>query len=336
MKHLVIGNYGTFLGITSERLTVSTESKILKEYPLNRLSSVTIAKNGVSFSSNLLLNCAMRGIKFFIFSEFAKEVVCLNGGQLHAVAKMRQAQFEFVEGNKSPELSKLIILGKIKNQKAVLLYYRKYWLKKNDPFLNSIISQVDKSIHQINSAILNLKEIKLQDNLKWREILMGIEGNAARIYWQTIVLTKYMPSDFQGREGRGANDVVNQMLNYGYGILSTYIWNCAINCGLEVYCGFFHVQRPGKPSLVLDLMEEYRPWVVDRNVIKLREHINNHGKFTIKLKEMLTTEIQKTFSKKYKYKDKNISLESLIQRQMYQLCGVIYGTQKYRPFIFKW
>lgn len=97
------------------------------------------------------------------------------------------------------------------------------------------------------------------------------------------------------------------MLNFGYAILSSYILNAITNAGLEPYLGFLHQKRPGKMSLVLDLMEEYRAWVVDRVVIKLREQYKNKQYIDTKLKSILISEIQATIAKKYIYNGKNLS-----------------------------
>jgi CRISPR-associated protein Cas1 len=56
--------------------------------------------------------------------------------------------------------------------------------------------------------------------------------------------------------------------------LITVIWNALLNAGLEPYCGFLHTTRAGKPSLVLDIMEEYRAWVVDRTVATITSLCN--------------------------------------------------------------
>jgi CRISPR-associated protein Cas1 len=62
---------------------------------------------------------------------------------------------------------------------------------------------------------------------------------------------------------------VNSALNYGYGILYTQVWGALMNAGLEPFAGFLHVDRPGKPSLVLDVIEEFRQPIVDRAVIAM-------------------------------------------------------------------
>jgi CRISPR-associated endonuclease Cas1 len=72
---------------------------------------------------------------------------------------------------------------------------------------------------------------------------------------------------FAGRSHQGATDAVNAALNYGYGILTSHVWGAVMNAGLEPFAGFLHVERSGKPSLVLDLMEEFRQPVVDRPIL---------------------------------------------------------------------
>jgi CRISPR-associated protein Cas1 len=64
-KHIYIDEYGTFLGKTSQRLTISQKGEVKKEIALNRIKSINILKGGISLSSDLIESCAMRGIKLF-------------------------------------------------------------------------------------------------------------------------------------------------------------------------------------------------------------------------------------------------------------------------------
>src|SRR5207245_10394962 len=100
-----------------------------------------------------------------------------------------------------------------------------------------------------------------------RDTLMGIEGVCGRIYWEAVGEVIRGKTEFLGRAHRGAADAVNAMLNYGYGILYGNVWGAVLNAGLEPFAGFLHVDRPGKPSLVLDLVEEFRQPVVDRAIL---------------------------------------------------------------------
>ena len=74
---------------------------------------------------------------------------------------------------------------------------------------------------------------------------------------------------FTTREHQGAADDVNALLNYGYGMLYSQVWSALALAGLEPFAGFLHVDRPGKPSLVLDFIEEFRQPIVDRVVFAM-------------------------------------------------------------------
>lgn len=69
MKHLVLSEYGTSLGITEERCVVKQRGEVIAEYPLSRLYTITIAKEGVSISSNCIQECALRGIRLFFLNS---------------------------------------------------------------------------------------------------------------------------------------------------------------------------------------------------------------------------------------------------------------------------
>ena len=94
-----------------------------------------------------------------------------------------------------------------------------------------------------------------------------MEGVAGRLYWEAVKEIVESKVEFMGRVHRGASDAVNALLNYGYGILYSHVWGAVANAGLEPFAGYLHVDRPGKPSLILDMVEEFRQPVVDRTVI---------------------------------------------------------------------
>ena len=325
--HMTLAEYGQFIGIRSECLTVK-ENGTVKEYPLNRLKSIQVAKQGVSFSSDVIIACANRGIKFFL-SDFKNEIIsCLSGTQQHAVVRVRQKQFAFISSPNTALLSAIVIEGKIKNQRATLLYFKKYHQDK--------APIIDKTAEQLKAISRQIKTKKWQNYDRWRDILLGLEGQAAAQYWQCLVETNLMPDDFKGRVGRQAQDIGNKGLNYGYAILTSYVWNALINAGLEPYAGFFHVQRAGKPSLVLDMMEEYRAWVVDRNIIKHRGVLRDKNELTPTIKKQIITDIHKTFATKYHYRKRKMRLESILQRQIYHLAGTFAGDRKYKSYWFRW
>ena len=318
MRHLVLCDYGTFVGISGALLRIKQGDET-KHYPLNRLSTISIAKRGISFSSDLIEALSARNIKLFFLDFRGVAHSALVGESQHGVVAIRLTQQKFFQsGNLQLPIS--IISGKIKNQRSVLNYLNKY--------------HSHQSLQTASQRLAsNLKNVKKVRDI---ETLLGIEGSCASEYFQALRESKLLSPTFTKREGRGSQEINNSMLNLGYAVLSSYVLSAVINAGLEPYLGVLHSKRPGKMALVLDLMEEYRSWVVDRAVIKFRQQINIKKNLDSHLKKLLILEIQKTLSKRYLYRKKRVKLEHIIQRQIYRLCGYLYGDRQYKPYLFKW
>ena len=161
----------------------------------------------------------------------------------------------------------------------------------------------------------------------------NMEGVAAQQYWKNFPLPNH---EIDGIKRERYGDYPNNFLNYGYAILTSYVWQSIINSGLEPYAGVLHTNRPGKPSLVLDIMEEYRAWVVDRNIIKIKSSLKDRKFLDAVIKKRIIEEINKTISKKYLYNKKNLSLQSIMQRQVYKIVGSFMQQTHYKSYIFKW
>jgi CRISPR-associated protein Cas1 len=331
MRHLTISDYGSFLGLEGERLVVKQNGSLIKEIALSRLRTISILKSGVSLSSDLIHSCALRGIRIFFLDWRGRTASAVIGQNQHAVVKLRKAQFDLIDNRERCfSIVKQIITSKIRNQRAVVLYFGKYLSKKDS--VKSTISIYLSSLDPIIRYIHN--DLSFSDN--WKNVLFGLEGKTATMYWEVLSKMDLLGIDFQEREGRNANSITNKALNYGYSILLSYVWAAVDNAGLEVYAGLFHTDRPGKPSLVLDLMEEYRAWVVDRAIIKIREKLSTKKNFDFYLKKTISDEIHKTMSTPYSYNKKKIKLENILQRQIYRLAGSIVQSKNYKGYSFKW
>jgi CRISPR-associated protein Cas1 len=133
---------------------------------------------------------------------------------------------------------------------------------------------------------------------------------------------------------------VNSLLNYGYGILYSQIWGAVLNAGLEPFAGFLHVDRPGKPSLVLDMVEEFRQPVVDRTVIayvNLGTNIGmRDGLLDADTRKNIGDKIVERLVATEMYKGKQYQIRSIIQMQARRLAGVLRGDGAYKAFSFKW
>lgn len=330
-KHIYIDEYGTFLGKSSARLTISQNGQLQKEVALSRIKSINILKGGISLSSDLIEACSLRGIKIFFLDFKNVAHTSLSSTASHAVANVRKSQFLTIETDYSKEIARALILGKLKNQRATLQYFYKYHKTKD---ISTI--KLENAIIKIKDVIDSLKTIELNNRPDWLSIIMGKEGSVASIYFDAIGSELLNDLDFSNRRGRGADDIVNSALNYGYAILTSFVWQSIINAGLEPFAGVLHTNRPGKPSLVLDIMEEYRAWVVDRNIIKLKSHLKNKTLLDTTIKKKIIEEINSTINKKYLYNGKNLSLQGIMQRQVYRLTGSFMQQNHYKSYIFKW
>lgn len=325
MKHIIVNNYGLFLGLKSHRLTIKKDGNTQDEVALNRIKTIQILSRGISLSSDLVTACSHRGIKIFFntFNSFS----ALHTLYEHKSVQIRKNQFEVAESIKGIELARTLIIGKLKNQRATLLYSSR----------NIKNEQKDKTTAQFDKIISQLKNKKDIS----REFILGIEGVGANYYFEYLKSQSLLPKSFEYRTNRHSEEITNIALNYAYAILFNFIYKACINAGLEPYLGVLHSVRSAKPSLVLDIMEEYRSFVVDRNIIKLRSKLSNakgsHSTTAFEqVKKDVASAILTTLSKKYKYNHKNLSLESIIQRQVYKVSGYFCSQNKYKPYIFRW
>jgi len=319
MKHIIVNNFGIFLGLKSARLTIKKDGKVQKEIALNRIKTIQVLSRGISISSDLINACSHRGIKIFFntFNSFS----ALHTLYEHKSVMVRKNQFNKCDGILGLELARKLIIGKLKNQRATLLYSsRNIKGERKD----RVIELFDKSILQLK----NKKEIS-------KEYIMGIEGVSASYYFEYLREMELFPISFKYRTKRHSQEITNIALNYGYAILFNFIYKSCINAGLEPYYGVLHSVRSAKPSLILDIMEEYRSFVVDRNIIKLRSKLAKVTEFE-KVKKDVATNILNTLSKKYKYNHKKLTLESIIQRQIYKISGYFCENNKYKSYIFRW
>jgi len=167
-----------------------------------------------------------------------------------------------------------------------------------------------------------------------------LEGSSAKHYWEGVKELIGHKTQFFGREHRGAMDLVNALLNYGYGILYSMVWGAVLNAGLEPFAGFLHVDRPGKPSLVLDLVEEFRQPVIDKVVVAYvnvgEESSMKDGQLTQETRRRFAEKVIERLETPEPFQGRRYQVRSIIQMQARNLATFLRGQGEYRPFSFKW
>jgi len=173
-----------------------------------------------------------------------------------------------------------------------------------------------------------------------RGTLMALEGRAGHAYWEGVAILLEGHVAFEGREHRGATDAVNAALNYGYGILYSQVWGAILNAGLEPFAGFLHVDRPGKPSLVLDFIEEFRQPIVDRAVIagftKGARVSLRGGMLDEPSKKAVANAVVERLESEAAFRGKRYSLRAIVQIQARHLAAYLRREGAYHPYAWKW
>ncbi|MBL8144943.1 MAG: CRISPR-associated endonuclease Cas1 [Anaerolineae bacterium] len=263
VEHLSAETYGAFVGKHSERLTVTGDGAELAEAPLLFLETVTLSGRGVSISSDALEACCERGIPVFFLSNHGDPYASIYAPGLTGTVLTRREQLAAFGDWRGASLGLAFARGKVLNQAAFLRYLAR---NRPDAAQAAELRQAAEAVSGHTERLDGLAGLMLDEA---RGPLLAAEGSAAQAYWAALGALVPASYAWPGREGRGATDPVNQILNYGYGILYHRIEQAIMVAGLDPYGGFIHTDRPGKPSLTLDLIEEFRAPVVDRAVFGL-------------------------------------------------------------------
>jgi CRISPR-associated protein Cas1 len=255
---------------------------------------------------------------------------------LTATVLTRREQMAAYGDGRGLELAKAVVRGKLGNQAALLKYFGKY-LKGADPVA---FEQLEAAVRAIAKGRRELEQVSGERVDEARSALLAIEGSAGRHYWGGVKTLLAGHASFETREHRGAPDLVNSALNYGYGILYTHVWGALMNAGLEPFAGFLHVDRPGKPSLVLDLIEEFRQPVVDRAVIALFTKgirlETREGLLTDDSRRTVGGAVLERLEGETIFRGRRHRMKSVIQIQARNVATFLRGGEAYRPFSFKW
>jgi CRISPR-associated protein Cas1 len=241
---------GARVGLNGEVLEVRTDAGVMADVPLIEIASVSLFGN-VQISSQAIRTLLARDVPVFYLSY---------GGWLNGYARsvndhsldLRLAQHVATqEEPRCVELSRAFVFGKVKNQRTMV---RRARGENARPALR----ELSFLLHQITHA-------------KSTQELLGLEGQAAKRYFAEYAEMLGVATGFEvtGRNRRPPTDPVNALLSFGYAMLAKEALAAVIAIGFEPGLGFYHKLRPGRPSLALDLMEEFRPLIVDSTVLSL-------------------------------------------------------------------
>ncbi|MEM3829051.1 MAG: CRISPR-associated endonuclease Cas1, partial [Conexivisphaerales archaeon] len=306
------------------------KKETIAQYAMSDLDEIIITSRGASISTSLIKEACKRGIKICIWSNSYPNVM-ISSPQLAAFAEVKRAQFAALDNEIGLNLVKKSLESKISNQAALI----KYSIKNRKAGTTHIM----RYVHSIQHALPLLNNVKGHSLAQARPQLLNIEATAARAYWKAFASVLRPGCGFEARDHE-SGDIVNISINYGYAILYSLTWMSILNAGLEPFAGFLHTDRPGKPSLVLDLSEPFKPRIVDKVVLSI---INRRQKITLEdgmlsdeSKKLLSREIISELQKKEYYSGKRLTIRSIIQSNIYSVANMLKGNGNYEKYLFKW
>ena len=255
--------------LTRERdnIVIKQEGEVVQRFPYRIIDGI-VCFSYLGASPSLIKLCAEQNINLSFHTpqgQFCGRVVGPNNGNV----LLRREHYRLADEDQSLEYAKRFILAKVSNARKYLLRFKRDHKDRVDMNL----------FEEVNTELTwALEQIQAVSD---KETLLGIEGQAANQYFRLFndfVLTAKETFSFNGRSRRPPLDCVNALLSFGYSML-TYECQSALEAvGLDSYVGFFHTDRPGRASLALDLVEEFRVYIVDRFVFSLI----NRGQLTKK------------------------------------------------------
>ena len=336
VQHLIADTFGSHIGKYSKRLKITQKGETLAQAPLLHLETVSVLSRGVSISADALEACAERGIPVFFLNSLGTPYATIYAAGLAGTVITRREQLRAYDDRRGFVLGLAFATGKITNQSITLKYLSK--TRKDTPVGN----ELRLCAGEVLDHLAWLDALKAECIDEARGTILSAEGNAARVYWQAwgaLIPEQYA---WPGRQGRGAKDAVNSLLNYGYGILYGQVERALVLAGLDPFAGFIHADRPGKPSLVLDLIEEFRQAVVDRVVMGLvtrgfAVELDEHGRLPDDTRANFAVHIIQHLEAGVRHEGKRSPLRQVIQMQARHLASFLRGdVEAYSPYKAEW
>ena len=248
---LYVQEQGAFVGIQRGVLSVKKQGEPLAEFRLKDIDHLVICGN-VQLSTQAVHALCEAGIAICYLST-GHWFYGITAGTSLRNAYDRAAQYRAAESpHRRAELARALIAAKIANQRTLLM-------RNASPRPQDALNRL--------AALQPLVEACDDPS-----VLLGLEGTAARHYFGSFGLMlkdQDVATRFQaeGRARRPAPDPVNAVLSFGYALLARECTVALSAVGLDPYWGMYHRPRHGRPAFALDLMEEFRPLIVDSAVI---------------------------------------------------------------------
>lgn len=262
LNTLYVTTQGSYLARQGETVVVRVERKPRAQLPLHNLEGI-VCFGRVGCSPALLGACADRGVAVSFLTESGRYLASVRGAS-HGNVLVRRRQYRLADDpTVALDVARRIVLAKVANSRSVLL--RTIRDAEGD---SNRVADLRGAANRLSASIQELRGASTLDSTR------GLEGEAATHYFGAFdALLSQAPASeafrFTRRSRRPPLDPINALIFFLYTLLLHDVRSACEAVGLDACVGFLHADRPGKPSLALDLMEELRAYVADRLAFSL-------------------------------------------------------------------
>ncbi len=276
---LYLTTEGSYVSRDHLTLRVEIEKQMRLAVPVHHLESVCVFGNGIQLTPSALQLCWENGVAVNYLSE--------NGyllGRWEAVPNtsvlLRRAQYRAADdARKTASIARQCVAGKLQNSRQSLLRSARENTDADErQRLQSAADEIAVLIRRLERLDSEPEDADTEIRNSQSEIrnrvdkILGYEGQAANLYFDVFTLhLKQQREDFSftTRTRRPPRDAINCLLSYLYALVRHDCIAALTVTGLDPFVGYLHAERPNRPAMALDLMEEFRPWLADRLAITL-------------------------------------------------------------------
>lgn len=259
LNTLFVTTQGAYLSKEGETVLVKAGDDVKLQVPIHTLSGI-ICFGQVSLSPYLMGFCAEKNVAVSFLTEYGRFLASVNGEPSGNVLLRREQYRRADLETYSAGMARKVLTGKISNCRTVLKrVIRDHSEKVDTDALSKASKRLSSSLGKLDSD-LSIDELR------------GIEGEAANTYFGVfdhLIVSQKEDFKFTGRNRRPPLDNINCLLSFLYALLTHDVRSALVSVGLDPCVGFLHRDRPGRPGLALDMMEEFRPFLADRLALSL-------------------------------------------------------------------
>lgn len=269
LNTLYVTSHGAYLAKDGETIVVRHEGNTKLQVPVHTLGGV-VCFGQVGFSPALLGLCAGRGVAVSFLTESGRFLARVSGPVSGNVLLRREQYRRADDLGAAADIARIMVAAKVTNCRGVLLR-----ALRDHPACAGA-AELSSAADQLEAVLRRFVETVPLDTVR------GFEGEAAQAYFAVfdhLIVAQKDGFRFTGRNRRPPLDAVNALLSFLYTLLRHDVAAALEGVGLDPAVGFLHRDRPGRPGLALDLMEELRPALADRLALSLinRQQVKPEG-----------------------------------------------------------